>query len=140
MIDPTYVSELRVRYAETDKAGIVYYANYLVYMEAARSEMLIAHGLPYSVIEARGIQLPVREVYCKYNAPAFFEDILQVKVKIAKFTAVTCKIIYEIVRKDTQELLAEGFTVHPFIGDDNKLVRAPNFFKDIFIEEAKERG
>ena len=135
-----YEYELRVRYAETDQMGVVYYANYLIYMEAARSELLINKGLPYSQLESQGIYLPVKEVHCEYITSAHYEDVLIIKVTVAQMKGASIRIEYEIIRKEDNELIAVGYTIHPFVSKDGKLIRVPDSIRQCFEVEAKERG
>ena len=71
-VPKVFLHEVRVPYAHVDQMGVVYYANYLVYFEMARSEMMREAGMPYSELEARGLRLPVIEAHCEYKAPARF--------------------------------------------------------------------
>lgn len=104
-----FKTTVRVRYAETDAAGIVYHANYLAYFEVARVELLRALDMPISEVEARGIVFPVVSAALKYRRPARLDDLLQVAVTVSYGPAsFTCD--YE-VRRDG-ELLVTGSTRH----------------------------
>ena len=76
---PPQAISLRVRYAETDKMGVVYHANYFVWFEVGRCELLRAVGRSYRDLEETGIGLPVIEAHCEYKMPARYDDELQVK-------------------------------------------------------------
>jgi acyl-CoA thioester hydrolase len=102
--------QYRVPYADTDQMGVVYYANYLVYFERLRNELLREDGLPYYEIEKLGIMLPVIEAVCRYRTPAKYDDILAFSGWLDEIKGVKIKINCE-VRRDG-ELLAEGYTVH----------------------------
>jgi acyl-CoA thioester hydrolase len=111
-------TEVRVRYAETDQMGIVYYANYLVWFEIGRVELLRALGLAYSQLEIddRCI-LPVVEASCRYRAPARYDDEILIETRPALLRGSVLKFAYRIFRKANQDgknhdLLAEGETVH----------------------------
>ena len=78
---PSSVSTLRVRYAETDKMGVVYYANYLVWFEVARADLLRSLGWSYREMEIAGISLPVIEAHCQYLRPARYDDEIDVKTE-----------------------------------------------------------
>ena len=78
---PSIVSTLRVRYAETDKMGVVYYANYLVWFEVGRADLLRSLGWSYREMEAAGISLPVIEAHCQYLRPARYDDEIEVKTE-----------------------------------------------------------
>ena len=100
----------RIPYADTDQMGVVYYANYLIYFEMLRNELLREGGLPYAKIEAEGIMLPVIEANCRYRSPAKYDDLLTVCGWVEEIKGPRIKICCE-VRRDT-ELLVEGHTVH----------------------------
>ena len=113
---------VRVRYAETDQMGIVYYANYLVWFEIGRVELLRSLGLAYSQmeIEDRCI-LPVVEANCRYRAPARYDDEILIETRPALVRHSVIKFAYRILRKDPgggqPALLAEGETVHVVCDD-----------------------
>ena len=118
-----FTSSIEVRYAETDQMRIVYYANYLVWFEVGRREVLKACDLSYAEMEKKGIFLPVKEAYVNYIKPARYEDKLDVEAEITEINRAKIKIIYQIKRED--ELLATGFTFHLFINEQGRAVRAP---------------
>jgi acyl-CoA thioester hydrolase len=111
-------TEIRVRYAETDQMGVVYYSNYLVWFEIGRVELLRSLGLSYSRLETEhGCILPVVEAKCRYRASARYDDELQIETSPALLRGSVIKFAYKIWRKPSQEgeerkLLAEGETVH----------------------------
>jgi acyl-CoA thioester hydrolase len=106
---PRYETRVRVRYAETDAAGVVYYANYLVYFEVARVELLRALGYPISEVEARGVVLPVVEARLKYLRPARLDDLLTVAIVADSIGPASFSFEYEITREDGL-LLVTGWT------------------------------
>lgn len=120
-------TEVRVRYAETDQMGIVYYANYLVWFELGRVEVLRTLGLSYQRLETEhGCILPVIEARCRYRAPARYDDEILIETRPALLRGTVLKFAYQIYRKPSQkgkerELLAEGETVH--VVCDDKLRR-----------------
>ena len=105
------VTYIRVRYAETDKMGIVYYGNYLTYFEVARTEFVRSLGKAYSSFEARGFILPVLEAYVRYLGSARYDDLLTVKTTLKKFSRVRLDFEYEITR-DEGKIIAAGYTRH----------------------------
>ena len=129
-----FYHKLFVRYAETDKLGIVYYANYLVWFEAARSDFLRNIGLPYSKIEKMGIFLPVVEAYCKYKAPAYYEDEIIIETSLVFIKNASMKIGYKVIREKDKKLLAEGYTIHSAINNNGKIIRIPLNIKSILQE------
>jgi acyl-CoA thioester hydrolase len=107
----------RVRYAETDQMGVVYYANYLVWFEIGRVEVLRTLGFSYSELETmHGCILPVVEARCRYRAPARYDDEILIEASPALLRGSVLKFAYKIWRKaselEEQKLLAEGETVH----------------------------
>jgi acyl-CoA thioester hydrolase len=122
-------TEVRVRYAETDQMGIVYYANYLVWFELGRVEVLRSLGLAYSQLEKEHeCILPVVSASCRYRSPARYDDEIVIETRPAMLRGSVLKFAYEIYRKPNQkgkarELLAEGETVH--VVCDDQLQRKP---------------
>jgi acyl-CoA thioester hydrolase len=111
------ITPARVRYAETDQMGIVYYANYLVWFEIGRVEVLRAMGLSYHQLETQhGCILPVVEATCRYRAPARYDDEILIETRPALLRGSVLKFAYRILRKGADgsdnTLLAEGETVH----------------------------
>jgi acyl-CoA thioester hydrolase len=117
------ITEARVRYAETDQMGIVYYANYLVWFEIGRVELLRSLGLAYSQLEIEHeCILPVIEASCRYRSPARYDDEIQIETRPALLRGSVIKFAYQIWRKaspkgEERKLLAEGETVHVVCDD-----------------------
>jgi len=123
-------TQVRVRYAETDQMGIVYYANYLVWFEIGRVEMLRSLGLAYSQMELEDrCILPVVEASCRYRAPARYDDEILIETRPALVRGSVVKFAYRILRKaaDGAEptLLAEGETVHVVCDEQLKRKHLP---------------
>ena len=120
---PVITHQVRVRYAETDQMGIVYYANYLVWFELGRVELLRSLGLAYSQLEKEHeCILPVVEATCRYRSPARYDDEILIETRPALLRGSVIKFAYSIWRKAAQEgeerkLLAEGETVHVVCDD-----------------------
>jgi acyl-CoA thioester hydrolase len=116
-------TEVRVRYAETDQMGIVYYANYLVWFEIGRVELLRSLGLTYSQLETdHECILPVVEANCRYKSPARYDDRIVIETWPSLLRQSVIKFAYRILREATAEgeerkLLAEGETVHVVCDD-----------------------
>src|SRR5438105_5103832 len=87
---------LRVRYAETDKMGVVYYANYLVWFEVGRTDLLREAGWTYREMEADGFGLPVMEAHCEYHRPARYDDEVEVNTNGELLSPVRVKFAYQI--------------------------------------------
>ena len=126
-------TEVRVRYAETDQMGIVYYANYLVWFEIGRVELLRALGFSYSLLEREHqCILPVIEARCRYRSPARYDDQIVIETSPAMLRGSVLKFAYRILRKASNSqdgaeptLLAEGETVHVVCDEQLKKVPMP---------------
>ena len=130
-----YSSEttVRVRYAETDKMGYVYYGNYAQYYEVGRVEALRQLGLSYKSIEDNGVMLPVFTFSIKYLKPAYYDDLLTIKTVIKEIPQTRINFEYEIYN-EKGELLNKGDTTLVFIDIvTNKPCTAP----EVFIEQLK---
>jgi len=104
---------LRVRYSETDKMGIVYYANYLIWFEIGRTEFCRARGFAYRDMEENDDAfLVVAETYCRYKAPAYYDDELVIRTHITELRRRSLRFGYEIVRAADGLIIAEGETGH----------------------------
>jgi len=122
----TCKTEIRVPFADTDRMGIVYHANYIKYFEIGRTEYLRETGYPYAELEKDGIWLPVASVCCEYKAPAKYDDVLTISTRVSEFKGATIVMAYEIIRKETGELIARGETKHPITDDKLKPIRLRN--------------
>jgi acyl-CoA thioester hydrolase len=119
-------TELRVRYAETDKMGIVYHANYLVWFEIGRTEFCRARGFSYRDMEESDDSfLVVVESYCRYKAPAHYDDVLIVRTHITELRRRSLRFGYEIVRRTDKKVIAEGETGHVVTGKDGRVRSFP---------------
>ena len=111
----THVTRLRVRYADTDKMGVVYYGKYFEYFEVARTEMLRACGLPYSEIEAAGYGLPVANASARYRSGARYDDLLRITATMEPSVSTRLEIAYTVHNDENDDLLAEGATTLVFV-------------------------
>lgn len=125
-------STVRVRYAETDAMGIVYYANYLIWFEIGRTDWLRETGWTYREMEADGIQLPVIEAHCEYRQGARYDDDIEIRTRARKVSPVRLRFDYEAVRRVDSALLATGHTVHATIDRRGRPIRMPDRVKDLF--------
>jgi len=122
-------TEIRVRYADTDKMQFVYNGKYLEYFEVGRTELLRNCGLPYSVVEKQGYQLPLIEAGLKYYKPAVYDDLLEIEAVVKDIFSAKLHIEYTIRKSGTDEIITQGFTTHMFIKvDTKKAVRPPQFY------------
>ncbi len=122
------VVDIRVRYNETDRMGIVHHSNYIYYYEMARTEFMRRLGVSYREMEESGVYLVVREVNSKYFAPAYYDEILHVTVKLVAEPMVKVTFDYEI-HNDKGELLNTGRTVLASVdAKTRRPVRCPEWF------------
>ena len=122
---------VRVRYAETDQAGMAHHSAYLPWFEEGRVELLRSVGRPYQALEAEGIHFPVREVYCRYWALVFFDDLLRVTTNIEKVGGASVRFGYRIVRKADDALIADAHTHHACVDDTGKVRRLPPYLRGL---------
>ncbi|MBI4769706.1 MAG: YbgC/FadM family acyl-CoA thioesterase, partial [Chloroflexi bacterium] len=106
------VVEIPVRYAETDASGIVWHGSYLAWLEVGRVQLLQAHGLPYTDVEAAGHAFPLSELYVRYHAPARFGDVVTVHTSLAELRSRRFALEYELRRRGDVQLLATARTTH----------------------------
>jgi acyl-CoA thioester hydrolase len=130
---PASVSTLRVRYAETDKMGVVYYANYLVWFEVGRADLLRSLGWSYREMEIAGIQLPVIEAQCEYLKPARYDDEIEVRTEGRMLSPVRMEFQYQVVRKQDQAVAASGKTVHAAVDVSGRPCRLPERVREVFV-------
>lgn len=114
----------RVRYGETDQMGIVYHANYLLYFEMGRTELMRAAGLPYHDLEKRGVRLVVTDAGCRYRATARYDETLRVDTRVARLGKASVRFEYEVRGADGR-LVADGHTELASVNGDQKPVRLP---------------
>lgn len=120
-----YKHKIKVYYKDVDQMGVVYYSRYYEYFEQARTELLASIGLDVTSIEKNGIQLPVISSHCNYKKGAKLEDTLIINTCINEIPRAKLAIEYEVFSNDLIHLFATGYTVHAFINNNGKPVRAP---------------
>jgi acyl-CoA thioester hydrolase len=128
---PPCISRVRVRYAETDQMGVVYYANYFVWFEVGRTDLLRAAGWTYREMEAEGFQLPVIEAHCAYRESAKYDDELEIRTTGSALSPVRVQFAYEVVRSADQATIASGTTVHATLDRTGRPCRLPERVKSI---------
>jgi acyl-CoA thioester hydrolase len=112
--------------------GVVYYANYLVWFEVGRTDLLRSSGWSYREMEGEGFSLPVVEAYCEYKQPAKYDDELDVRTEGAVISPVRVQFKYVVVRVSDGVVLATGHTVHASLGPDGRPRRLPARVREIF--------
>jgi acyl-CoA thioester hydrolase len=118
-------TRVRVRYAETDQMGIVYYANYFVWFEVGRTELLRTLGGTYRELEAEGIYLPVLTADCEYKLASRYDDELDIQTRGRLLSPIRLEFLYEVVRVADQKIMATGRTEHAALNPRGKPVRLP---------------
>jgi acyl-CoA thioester hydrolase len=129
----THETRFRARYAETDQMGVVYYANYLVWMELGRAEYCRAAGIRYKEMEAQDrILLAVVDAHCRYIHPAHYDEEIVVATSIARANRRMIEFHYRIREASTARELAEGETKHIFLSPAMKPVKLPEKYHAAF--------
>ncbi|HEX5475416.1 MAG TPA: thioesterase family protein [Vicinamibacterales bacterium] len=129
---PSSVCTVRVRYAETDKMGVVYYANYFVWFEVGRTDLLRSLGWTYREMELAGIALPVIEAHCDYHRPARYDEELNVTTEGRMLSPVRMEFQYHVVRRDDLAIAASGRTVHAAVDAAGRPCRLPERIREVF--------
>ncbi len=132
MTVPSSTSTVRVRYAETDKMGVVYYANYFVWFEVARADLLRTLGWSYREMEHAGVSLPVIEAHCEYHRPARYDDELMVRAEGRLLSPIRMEFTYQVMRAADEVLAASGRTVHAALDPSGRPCRLPDRIRQVF--------
>lgn len=119
----TRETSFRVRYQETDNMGVVYYANYFVWFEVARTEYMRDSGISYRKLEEKGMYMMVAGASCRYECPARYDDIIRIESWISKMKNSSLEFSYKLFVGDT--LIATGESTHVFTNKAGKPVRIP---------------
>ena len=132
MSSPRSCSRLRVRYAETDKMGVVYYANYFVWFEVGRTDLLRSAGWSYREMELEGFALPVIDAHCTYRESAKYDDDIEIRTIGELLSPVRLQFNYEVVRVADEAPLASGLTVHASLDRTGRPCRLPEQVRGLF--------
>jgi len=121
------VTNLRIRYGETDQMGVVYYGNYAQFLEQGRTEWLRELGFSYKWMEENNVLLPVTELLVKYKNPARYDDVISIKTSLRKTPTFKIEFDYEIYNQNEQ-LLVTAYTALVFINaSTRKIMKAPDY-------------
>jgi len=124
---------VRVRYAETDQMGVVYYANYLIYFEIGRVEYMRERGVAYKQMEIEDDSfIVVAESHCRHLRPARYDDLLCIRTRVAESRRRTIRFAYEIVNSTTGQLLATGLTMHVVCDSKGRPKALPEKYRQHF--------
>ena len=132
MTTPHSTSTVRVRYAETDQMGVVYYANYFVWFEVGRTDLLRHAGWSYRAMETDGFSLPVIDAHCTYRESARYDDEIEIRTSGALLSPVRLQFTYEVVRPADRVTLATGTTMHAALGRTGRPCRLPARVRELF--------
>ena len=119
----THRFRLRVRYADVDAMGYAYYAHYLRWFEIGRTEFLRDLGKTYREVEEGGISFPVTEAYVKYLSPARYDELIEIRTRVAFVKRASLKLEYEVADAETGTVHARGYTVHAAVDAGGNIVR-----------------
>lgn len=119
--------QIRVRYAETDRMGLLHHANYLVYFEQARTELLRSSHGAYKELEDRGYYLVIARAEIKYKSPAHYDDVLTIRTTVTRTTPVRIEHKYEVFREGEGTIICEGATTLACVDRAGKLQPMPEW-------------
>ncbi|UCD56881.1 MAG: acyl-CoA thioesterase [Candidatus Hydrogenedentota bacterium] len=124
-----FITRVRARYCETDAAEVIYYGSFMHYFEVGKMEMFRELGLPYRR------DIPIMETYCRYPAPARFDDLLEIRTWFDDIREKGFKIrseVYLVEDNGTFTLVGEGYTTHVYVDDDRKPSPLPGYYLEAF--------
>jgi acyl-CoA thioester hydrolase len=127
-----FVAEQRVLYGDTDAMGVAYYANYLKWFEIGRAELFRRVGSSYRDLEERGCFLPVHEAYCRYLQPARYDDVIRIETRFSLAGRARLRFDYRLFLRETDALLAEGYTVHVCTDGNGRPIKPPVYLRELF--------
>ena len=137
----SYEYHTRVRYKDTDQMGVMHHSNYIVIYEMARTEWLRNMGLPYAEFERRGVMSPIIEVQSKYLYPAFYDEMLTVKVSMEEMPSARLNICSEVYNEQGKLINTGRVTLGFMNAETRRPCRAPEWFIEIINNEiAKQNG
>ena len=139
LFDVWHETTVRVRYAETDRMGVVYHANYLIWFEIGRTEFCRARGFAYRDMEEHeDAFLVVAESYCRYKAPAMYDDELVVRTHITELRRRSVRFGYEVLRATDGQIIAEGETGHVVTDGNGRVRTMPERYRDMLSAVPEE--
>jgi acyl-CoA thioester hydrolase len=118
-------SRVRVRYAETDQMGVAYHGGYFAWFEVGRTDLLRGRGLTYKELEAGDLHLPVIEVGARYLRPVLYDDVVEIRTRVAGYSGARVRFDYELHREGTEGPLATAFTAHAAVDGKGRPRRLP---------------
>jgi acyl-CoA thioester hydrolase len=138
---PYFDTTVRVRYAETDQMGVVYYGNYYAWFEVGRVELCRQLGFEYKQMEIEDDSyIVVAESSCRYRRPAKFDDLLRIRTRVSELQRRTIRFHYEIMRDATNELVATGETLHVICDRQGRPKSLPEKYKKYFVAGVEQHS
>jgi acyl-CoA thioester hydrolase len=129
-----YDAKVRVRYAETDQMGVVYHANYFVWFEVGRVELMRALGVEYKKMEKEDdCHIVVADVHCRYHHSARYDEELRIRTCIVESRNRLVRFSYEVFRDSDGTLLATGHTIHVICGSNGRPKMLPEKYRRIMV-------
>lgn len=125
-------TDIKVRYVETDKMGVVHHSNYYTWFEVGRGEFIRESGITYRALEELGIMIPLVQSSCKYIEGAKYEDELKIETWIQEINAVKVIFSYNVVRNTDNKIIAKGSTTHAFVTPEFKITNFKKTHPDIW--------
>ncbi|MDQ3756108.1 MAG: acyl-CoA thioesterase [Acidobacteriota bacterium] len=139
LFDVWHETSVRVRYAETDQMGVVYHANYLIWFEIGRTEFCRARGFAYRDMEHEADAfLVVAESYCRYKAPAHYDDEMVIRTHITELRRRSVRFGYEILHAQTGQVIAEGETGHVITNGNGRVRSMPEHYRALLSAAPEE--
>ena len=127
-------AKVRVRYAETDQMGMVYHANFLVWFEVGRVELMRALGVEYKKMETEDdCHIVVADVHCRYHHSARYDEVLRIRTRIAESKNRVVVFSYEVIRDADGQVLANGKTTHVICGSNGRPKLLPEKYRKIMV-------
>jgi acyl-CoA thioester hydrolase len=125
------VSSVRVRYAETDQAGVAYHGEYFAWFEVGRTDLLREKGLTYRELEQQGLRLPVIETRARFLKPAYYDDVLEIHTRLVAVSGARIAFDYEVQRRGAGGTLATGSTAHAAVDLAGRPRRLPESLRTL---------
>jgi acyl-CoA thioester hydrolase len=127
-------ASVRVRYAETDQMGVVYHANFLLWFEVGRVELMRALGVEYKQMEKEDdCHIVVADVHCRYHHSARYDEVLRIRTRIAESRNRTVTFSYEVIRDADGKVLANGETTHVICGSNGRPKLLPEKYRKVMV-------
>jgi acyl-CoA thioester hydrolase len=134
-----HTTDIRIRYKDTDRMGVVYYGNYFTFFEIGRSEYMRELGFPYSRLESEGYSLVVTEASAKYHANVGYDSLIRVKTAITELRKVRLRFDYDVISENNIRLVS-GHTIHACLNSNQKLVKIPHVMMKIMEQRVIKKG